>query len=58
MYARADRLICQQAVFLPLVYGTGRAFIKPWIRRERKWYSRGFWKDVIIDPHDSPPQVA
>ena len=51
MYARADRLICQQAVYIPLVYGTGRAFIKPWIRRERKWYSRGFWKDVIIDPH-------
>ena len=52
LYARADRLLADQAIILPIVYGQGRAFIKPWVRREPLWYScDGNWKDVIIDPH-------
>jgi ABC-type oligopeptide transport system substrate-binding subunit len=52
LYARADRMICEQAIILPVAYNTACALMKPWIRREPKWYARGgCWKDVIIDPH-------
>jgi len=52
MYAQADRLLCEQAALMPLIYGQGKAFVKPWIRRVPKWLNRGgCWKDVIIDPH-------
>jgi ABC-type oligopeptide transport system substrate-binding subunit len=52
LYARADRMLCEQAVILPIAYDLFHAFMKPWIRREPKWYARGgCWKDAIIDPH-------
>jgi len=52
LYARADRMLCEQAMILPVFYYLCRAYMKPWIRREPKWFARGgCWKDVIIDPH-------
>jgi oligopeptide transport system substrate-binding protein len=52
LYVRADRRLADQVFILPIVYGQGRAFIKPWVRREPMWYScDGSWKDTIIDPH-------
>lgn len=55
LYAQADRRLMQLAIYIPTTYGLGRAFLKPWVRREPRWYHRtgcyGCWKDVIIDPH-------
>jgi ABC-type oligopeptide transport system substrate-binding subunit len=52
LLARADRMLCEQAVVLPLFYNLSRAYMKPWIRREPRWFTGvGCWKDVIIDPH-------
>jgi ABC-type oligopeptide transport system substrate-binding subunit/predicted Ser/Thr protein kinase len=53
LYARADRRLSDLAVFLPIFYGKGRSLVKPWIRREPKWWYHlgACWKDVIINPH-------
>jgi ABC-type oligopeptide transport system substrate-binding subunit len=50
LYARADRLLMQEAAVMPLVYGRMDLLLKPWVRKfpispVRFW----FWKEVVMD---------
>ena len=52
LYQEADRILIEEAIVLPLVYGMTHLVVKPWIKRfpispMQNW----FLKDVIIDPH-------
>ncbi len=52
MYRRADRLLIEEAVVLPLTYGQIHLLVKPWVKRLPispllLWY----WKDAVIEAH-------
>jgi len=52
LYQEADRMLIEEAVVLPLVYGMTHLLVKPWIKRVpispmQDW----FLKDVVIEPH-------
>jgi ABC-type transport system substrate-binding protein len=52
MYQGAERILVSEAPILPLVYGGGTMFVKPWIKNYFvSPFSPPFWKDVIIEPH-------
>jgi ABC-type oligopeptide transport system substrate-binding subunit len=46
LYRRADRILIDEAVIAPLLYGRFHFLVKPWVKRYP-----GPWKDVIIEPH-------
>jgi ABC-type oligopeptide transport system substrate-binding subunit/class 3 adenylate cyclase/ribosomal protein L40E len=46
LYRRADRILMEEAVIAPLLYGRLHFLVKPWVKRYP-----GPWKDVIIEPH-------
>jgi ABC-type transport system substrate-binding protein len=52
VYQRADRLLIEEAVILPIVYGRQHWLVKPWVRQFSPsalyW---NFWSNVIIEPH-------
>ena len=50
LYAQADRILMEDAVVLPLVYGRKHLLIKPWVRNYNISEGQG-WKDVVIEPH-------
>lgn len=52
MYQAADRMLVDEAAFIPLMYGRWHMLVKPWVRQfptlpMRNW----FWKDVVIESH-------
>ncbi|HET7011162.1 MAG TPA: ABC transporter substrate-binding protein [Anaerolineales bacterium] len=50
LYARADRLLVQEAVVMPLTYGRFDILIKPWVRRYPfSPVGFWFWKDVVME---------
>ncbi len=52
LYGRADRMLMDEAIVLPLSYDLEHLLIKPWISRyPLSPFNRRFWKDVIIEPH-------
>jgi oligopeptide transport system substrate-binding protein len=52
LYQQADRLLIEEAVVLPLVYGRYSFFLKPWVRRFPTCpIVSDFSKDIIIEPH-------
>jgi ABC-type oligopeptide transport system substrate-binding subunit len=52
MYARADRILMEEAPIKPLLYRREHMLVKPWVRRfPSSAFSVWFWKDVIIEPH-------
>jgi ABC-type oligopeptide transport system substrate-binding subunit/class 3 adenylate cyclase len=49
---QADRILVKQAAIMPLAYVGRQLLIKPWVSRYPTCaISRGFWQDVIIEPH-------
>jgi oligopeptide transport system substrate-binding protein len=51
LYARADRILIEQAAIIPLVYGRIDLLVKPWVRSfPLSPVCTWFWKDVVIDP--------
>jgi oligopeptide transport system substrate-binding protein len=52
MYQQADRILVEEAIIMPLVYGQLHLLVKPWVSKfptsSLKWW---FWKDVVIEPH-------
>jgi ABC-type oligopeptide transport system substrate-binding subunit/DNA-binding SARP family transcriptional activator len=54
VYQEADRLLIEEAVIVPLVYMNEQRLIKPWVKnfQTMKIKHPGFWKDVVIEPHD------
>jgi len=52
LYQQADRLLIEEAVVLPLVYGRYSFFLKPWVRRFPTCpIVSDFSKDIVIEPH-------
>jgi oligopeptide transport system substrate-binding protein len=51
-YKRADKILQEEAVIIPLNYGRWNLLIKPWVKKSST-VSRSFWfwKDVIIESH-------
>jgi oligopeptide transport system substrate-binding protein len=52
LYKRADKILVEEAVIMPLNYVRWHLLIKPWVKKHptSPTYS-WFWKDVIIEPH-------
>ena len=52
LYQKADRLLVDAAVIIPLAYRQSHWLVKPWVKN---FVVRNFlpaiWKDIIIDPH-------
>jgi ABC-type oligopeptide transport system substrate-binding subunit/DNA-binding SARP family transcriptional activator len=47
-----DRIVVQEAFFVPLWYGRRHLLVKPWVvRLPTSPISGCFWKDVVIQPH-------
>jgi oligopeptide transport system substrate-binding protein len=52
LYGQADRILVEEAVIIPLVYGRTHLLVKPWVSKlPTSPISIWFWKDVIIEPH-------
>jgi len=52
LYRRADKIVVEEAVIIPLNYGRWNLLIKPWVKKpSTPARSFWFWKDVIIEPH-------
>jgi ABC-type oligopeptide transport system substrate-binding subunit/class 3 adenylate cyclase len=52
LYRQADRILVEQAAVMPLAYVGRQLLIKPWVSRYPTCaMRRGFWQDVIIEPH-------
>ncbi len=53
LYQRADHILMEQAVIVPLNYVQSHLLLKPWVRQFPIELIKGpgFWKDVIIEPH-------
>jgi len=51
-YRKADHMLVEEAVIVPLIYGQSHWLVKPWVRNfvVRK-FLEVIWKDNIIDPH-------
>jgi len=52
MYQQADKILVEEAPFLPLWYGRFHMLVKPWVKKfytsPMKWWS---WKDIVIEAH-------
>jgi len=54
LYKQADKLLIEEAVIMPLVYGRIHMLVKPWIRQlPTSTVKQWFWKDVIMERHPS-----
>jgi ABC-type oligopeptide transport system substrate-binding subunit len=52
LYSQADRILVEEAVFIPLAYRRLHLLMKPWvIKYPLSATGSRFWKDVIIEPH-------
>lgn len=52
-YQAAERLLVDEAAFIPLLYGCHHFLIKPWIKQlPVSAMKASYWKDVIIEPHE------
>jgi ABC-type transport system substrate-binding protein/transcriptional regulator with XRE-family HTH domain len=51
-YQRAERVLAQEYIIVPLVYLPDQFMIKPWVLRYPTvpFFYNGFWQDVVIDP--------
>ena len=51
LYAKAERLLIQEAAIMPVIYFQRHFLLKPWVRRFPISPVKGwFWKDVVIEP--------
>jgi ABC-type transport system substrate-binding protein len=48
LYKRADRILIEEAIVLPLVYGRIHRLVKPWVKNR---FFRRYWDDVVVEPH-------
>lgn len=51
LYQRADRLLVQEVLLSPLLYGRVHYFIRPWVRGYLPPKIGGRWRDLVIEPH-------
>jgi ABC-type oligopeptide transport system substrate-binding subunit/DNA-binding SARP family transcriptional activator len=53
LYQQADRILIEEAIFAPLLYGRWRVLVKPWVKQFALSASRrASWKDVVIERHE------
>ena len=51
LYARAERILAEEAPVVPLLYLRMNLLVKPWVKYPAATGGYGFWQDVIIEPH-------
>ena len=53
LYARADRILIEDAVVAPAEYGGAWWLVKPWVTRFpcATALKEMFWKDIVLEPH-------
>jgi ABC-type oligopeptide transport system substrate-binding subunit/DNA-binding SARP family transcriptional activator len=52
LYARAERILLDEAAIMPLSYERGHILVKPWVSKyPTSAINLHFWKDVVIEPH-------
>jgi ABC-type oligopeptide transport system substrate-binding subunit/transcriptional regulator with XRE-family HTH domain len=54
LYQQADHILMEEAIVAPLFYVQSHLLLKPWVKRfpTAAIKSPGFWKDVVITPHE------
>jgi ABC-type oligopeptide transport system substrate-binding subunit len=48
LYRQVDKILIDEAFFVPISYVKEPLLIKPWVLHSPKWSD---WKDVVIEPH-------
>jgi ABC-type transport system substrate-binding protein len=52
LYRQADKILVEEAVILPIIYGQVNMLVKPWVKRlSATPFGWWLWKNVIIEPH-------
>jgi ABC-type oligopeptide transport system substrate-binding subunit len=51
LYARAEKILVEEAPVVPLLYLRMNLLVKPWVKYPAATGGYGFWQDVIIEPH-------
>jgi ABC-type oligopeptide transport system substrate-binding subunit len=52
LYRQADRILTEEAIIAPLLYGCWPMLVKPWVKQYTLSPTRkAFWKDVIVERH-------
>lgn len=51
LYQEADRILIEEAIFMPWAYARGHFLVKPWARLPSGWTFSWTAKDIIILPH-------
>jgi oligopeptide transport system substrate-binding protein len=53
VYRRAEKILVEEAAWVPLTYRQQHLLVKPWVRRfSPSAIDRSFWEDIVIEPHD------
>ena len=52
LYKRADQILVEEAVVVPLTYGSNHILVKSWLKNViGPALDHGPWKDWVIEPH-------
>jgi oligopeptide transport system substrate-binding protein len=51
LYRRADQLLVEAAVVVPIMNLRTQLLVKPWVRNSWAPLFHNIWKDVVIEPH-------
>jgi oligopeptide transport system substrate-binding protein len=51
LYARAEKILVEEAPVVPLLYLRTNLLVKPWVKYPVATGGYGFWQDVVIEPH-------
>jgi ABC-type transport system substrate-binding protein len=58
-YQLADKILIEDAIILPLVYGMTHFLMKPWVKKYPLSPKNDlFWKDVVIEPHQGQGEMG
>jgi oligopeptide transport system substrate-binding protein len=52
LYKRADQILVEEAVIIPLTHSSNQLLVKPWLKNViPPLLDQGPWKDFVIEPH-------
>jgi oligopeptide transport system substrate-binding protein len=57
LYRQADKILVEEAPWVPVTYGEHHMLVKPWVSRFfMPAIDRSFWEEIVIEPHDETRQ--